>query len=179
MVAAAILAVGSMTTMSACTPTRTTKSMGETIDDATLTASVKTALARDPDTSAFQVDVETFRGNVQLNGFVESEKMRTAAERVARSVEGVKKVENNLQVREGARSAGTTVDDTTITAKVKTALATDPDVAAHDVNVETRDGVVQLAGYVDSSAQKSQATKVAQRVAGVVRVDNQIQVKQR
>ncbi|MBX5459812.1 MAG: BON domain-containing protein [Steroidobacteraceae bacterium] len=179
MMAAAILAVGAMSTMTACTPTRTTKSAGETIDDATLTAKVKTALASDPDTSAFQVDVETFRGTVQLNGFVESAEMKSAASRVARSVEGVKSVENNLTVREGSRTAGTTVDDTTITAKVKTALSTDPAVAAHNVNVETRDGVVQLAGFVNSSEEKAQAGKVAQRVAGVKRVDNELEVKQR
>jgi hyperosmotically inducible periplasmic protein len=177
MMAAAVLALGAMTT--ACTPTRTTKSAGEQIDDSTLTAKVKTQLARDPATSAHRIDVETFRGDVQLNGFVPSAEMKSEAARVAKSVTGVKKVSNNLKVGEGTRTAGEVVDDTVITAKVKTALAADSNVAAHDVNVETRDGVVQLAGFVDNSTQKSQASEVARRIAGVKQVDNQLEVKQR
>jgi hyperosmotically inducible protein len=177
MMAAAVLAVGTIAT--ACTPTRTVKSAGEQVDDSTITAKVKTELARDPATSAHRIDVETFRGDVQLNGFVPSSEMKAEATRVARKVSGVKKVDNNLRVGEGTRTAGEAVDDTVITAKVKTALATDSTVAAHDVNVETREGVVQLAGFVDSSAQKTQATEVARRIAGVKQVDNQLEVKTR
>jgi hyperosmotically inducible periplasmic protein len=177
MVAAAVLAFGAVTT--ACTPSRTVKSAGEQVDDSTITAKVKTQLARDAATSAHRIDVETFRGDVQLNGFVPSEDMKSEATRVAKSVEGVKKVSNNLRIQEGSRSAGGVVDDTVITAKVKTALATDSKVAAHEVNVETRDGVVQLAGFVDNSDEKQQAGELARRVAGVKQVDNQLEVKQR
>jgi hyperosmotically inducible protein len=177
MVAAAVLAIGSM--VSACTPTRTTKSAGEQIDDSAVTAKVKTALARDPSTSAYKIDVETFRGDVQLNGFVESADMKSSATRVAKSVEGVKNVSNNLQVQTSSRTAGEVVDDTVITAKVKTALAADPVVAAHEVNVQTREGVVQLAGFVDNADQKSKASEVTRRVAGVKNVDNQLEVKTR
>jgi hyperosmotically inducible protein len=174
--AVAILAMG---TMAACTPTRTTKSAGEQVDDSSLTAKVKTALARDSATSVYKVDVETFRGDVQLNGFVDTAEAKSRAGTVAKSVEGVKSVSNNLKVGEGDRSAGTVVDDSVITAKVKTALATDETVAAHQVNVETHDGVVQLAGFVDSSDQKSKASELTRRVAGVKQVDNQLEVKQR
>lgn len=176
MMAVAVLAMG---TMAACTPTRTVKSAGEQVDDSAVTGKVKTALARDPKTSAYRIDVETFRGEVQLNGFVDSADMKSSATRVAKSVEGVKSVSNNLKVGSSERSAGGVIDDTVITAKVKTALATDPVVAAHQVNVETRDGVVQLAGFVDSGDQKSKASEVTRRVAGVKQVDNQLEVKQR
>ncbi len=47
------------------------------------------------------------------------------------------------------------------------------------MNVETREGVVQLAGFVDSSTQKAKASEAARRVAGVKQVDNQLEVKQR
>lgn len=177
MMAAAVLAVGAIAT--ACTPTRTVKSAGEQVDDSAITAKVKTELVRDPATSAHRIDVETFRGDVQLNGFVPSAEMKAEATRVARKVDGVKKVSNNLKVGEGTRTAGEVVDDTVITAKVKTALATDKTVAAHEVNVETREGVVQLAGFVDTSAEKTQAAELARRVSGVKQVDNQLEVKQR
>ena len=172
----AVLAIG---TMAACTPTRTVKSAGEQIDDSAVTAKVKTALARDPATSAYRIDVETFRGEVQLNGFVETANMKSSATRVAKSVDGVRQVSNNLKVSAGDRTAGEVVDDTVITAKVKTALAEDPVVAAHQVEVKTREGVVQLAGFVDNGDQKSKASEVTRRVAGVKQVDNQIEVKQR
>ncbi|MEJ1966379.1 MAG: BON domain-containing protein [Gammaproteobacteria bacterium] len=174
-----IVAVMAMGTMAACAPTRTTKSVGETLDDSTVTAKVKTALARDPSTSAFRIEVETFRGEVQLNGFVDTADMKTSATRVARSIDGVKSVSNNLNVGPGERTAGEVVDDSVITAKVKAALVSDPVVAAHDVNVETREGVVQLAGFVDSGTQKSKAGEVTRRIAGVRQVDNQLEVKQR
>ena len=176
MMAVAVLAMG---TMAACAPTRVTKSAGETLDDAAVTAKVKTALARDPSTSAFRIEVETFRGEVQLNGFVDSAEMKTSATRVARSTDGVKSVSNNLKVGPGERTAGEVVDDTVITAKVKAALVSDPVVAAHDVNVQTREGVVQLAGFVDNGDQKSKAGEVTRRIAGVKQVDNQLEVKQR
>ncbi len=174
-----IVATVAMLAMAACSATRTSRSTGETLDDATITAKVKTALARDPATSAFRINVDSYRGEVQLNGFVETADMKSAATRVAKSVDGVKKVSNNLEVSSGERSAGEAVDDGVITAKVKAALVSDPNVAARDVNVETREGVVQLAGFVDSSAQKSKASEVTRRVAGVKEVDNQLEVKQR
>ena len=175
----AVAAISFGTLAAACTPTRVTKSAGEQIDDTVVTGKVKTALARDPATSAFQIEVETFRGDVQLNGFVESADMKSAATRVARTVEGVKKVDNNLRVGTPTRTAGEYVDDKIITAKVKTALAEDPIVAAHEVNVEVREGVVQLAGFVDNGDQKAKASEVTRRVAGVKQVDNQLEVKQR
>jgi hyperosmotically inducible protein len=174
-----IIAVLATVSMAACSATRTTRSTGETVDDSTVTAKVKTALARDPSTSAYRIDVDTFRGEVQLNGFVDTADMKSSATRVAKSVSGVKSVSNNLKVGPGERTAGETVDDGVITAKVKAALLSDPNVAGHDVNVETREGVVQLAGFVDSSSQKSKASEVTRRVAGVKQVDNQLEVKQR
>src|SRR5689334_16370767 len=175
--AAAILTCGVLAT--ACTATRTTRTAGEGIDDTTITAKVKTELARDPATSAHRIEVQTYRGDVQLNGFVPSGEMKSEASRVARNVKGVKHVENNLRIQEGERSAGEVVDDSVITTKVKTALIADSTVPGHDVKVETRDGVVQLAGFVDNSTQKEQASVVARRIAGVKQVDNQLEVKQR
>lgn len=174
-----IVAVVAAAAMAACSPTRTTRSAGETLDDAAVTAKVKTALARDPATSAYRIEVESYRGEVQLNGFVETADMKSAATRVAKSVNGVKSVSNNLQVSSGERTAGEVVDDGVITAKVKAALISDPNVAARDVNVQTREGVVQLAGFVDSGEQKVKASEVTRRVAGVRQVDNQLEVKQR
>src|SRR3954467_2256873 len=73
---------------------------------------------------------------------------------------------------------GQYLDDATVTAKVKTAIASDVGVkAATNVNVETSRGVVQLSGFADSDAQASQAVQAAKKVNGVRSVRNDIRVK--
>ena len=74
-------------------------------------------------------------------------------------------------------STGQYVDDTVITTKVKSALLGDDAVKSFDVSVETVKGVVQLSGFVNTSAQKSAAGKDAKAVAGVKTVKNNLIVK--
>ncbi len=77
----------------------TGKTAGETIDDATLTATVKSKLVADKATNVLRIDVDTNRGTVYLNGIVETADQRARAEEIARRVDGVKGVVNNLQTR--------------------------------------------------------------------------------
>ncbi|MEO7385375.1 MAG: BON domain-containing protein, partial [Gammaproteobacteria bacterium] len=74
-----------------CTTTDTSadRSAGTTIDDAAITATVKSKLIAEPDTKARQIDVETSNGVVQLNGFVDSSAARSEAERLAAGTDGV------------------------------------------------------------------------------------------
>ncbi|MEO8143228.1 MAG: BON domain-containing protein [Betaproteobacteria bacterium] len=74
-------------------------------------------------------------------------------------------------------STGEYVTDSWITTKVKTALVDDPLVKATEVNVETFKGVVQLSGFVSSSAAMSQAVRVAGGIKGVSSVRNDMRVK--
>jgi hyperosmotically inducible periplasmic protein len=161
----------------ACAATRTQKSAGEGIDDALITAQVKTALIGDATTKARHIDVEVFKGRVQLNGFVGSERERTQAVSLARKVNGVHNVDNNLKVKGEPLSAGEVVDDSSISAKVKSALIADERTKAHQINVETHDSVVLLAGFVANSESRSAAGEVASSVTGVKSVDNQIAIK--
>lgn len=77
----------------------------------------------------------------------------------------------------GSRTMGTALNDTTISARVKAALAGDPDVKAIDVQVETYRGTVQLSGFVDSPANIERALAVTRRVDGVTAVKNALIVK--
>lgn len=166
--------------LSACAPTRTTKSAGEQVDDSAITARVKTALARDLGAGdSIRTDVETFRGTVQLNGFVDAADKKERATSIARNVKGVQRVENNLVVSSSPRSAGEYVDDKVLTGKIKASFAGDPVVAAHQINVDVRQGVVLLSGFVDTAEQKSRAQELAGKESGVQKVDNQIEVKKR
>ena len=163
--------------MVACASTRTQKSVGEQVDDSVTTGRVKAALIADPVTKAHQIDVETFKGTVQLNGFVDTAASKDRAAQVAKNTKGVTAVHNNLAVRTDGTSAKEYIDDTAITAKVKAALAGDPRTKATQIDVETREGVVQLAGFVDNSEAKSTAEELARSVNSVKSVDNQIDVK--
>lgn len=71
---------------------------GESIDDAVVTAKVKAKLVDDEVTKAYQINVETFKGTVQLSGSVDSAEARSRATELARDVGGVKDVKNSLQV---------------------------------------------------------------------------------
>jgi osmotically-inducible protein OsmY len=72
---------------------------GEVVDDGVVTAKIKAKLVDDPVTKAYQINVETFKGTVQLSGFVDSAEARSRAEQLARDMDGVKAVKNSLQVR--------------------------------------------------------------------------------
>ena len=78
----------------------TGKSLGHNIDDATITSYVKAKLAADQSLSTItRIGVDTTKGVVSLNGIVDSDAQRLQAAELARQVEGVRKVDNNLQVK--------------------------------------------------------------------------------
>ena len=85
--------------LAGCAGGATQESTGEYVDDAAITAKVKIELFRDPDVSGFQTRVETYKGQVQLSGFVETPEQRSKAAEIARRVPGVKSVTNNLIVK--------------------------------------------------------------------------------
>jgi hyperosmotically inducible periplasmic protein len=77
----------------------TGRTAGENIDDTTLTTSVKTALARDKAATLTRIDVDSVKGVVSLNGVVPTAADKTRAVEIARGVNGVQKVNDNLQVQ--------------------------------------------------------------------------------
>ena len=82
-----------------CASTQKKEGTGEYIDDSAITTKVKSAILGDSALKVFQINVETFKGEVQLSGFVDSAEMKTKAGEVARGVGGVKSVKNNLIVK--------------------------------------------------------------------------------
>jgi len=82
-----------------CASTRTTESTGQYVDDSVITTEVKASLANNDFLKSFQISVETFKGTVQLSGFVNSEQAVAKAGEIARSIKGVKSVKNNLVVK--------------------------------------------------------------------------------
>jgi osmotically-inducible protein OsmY len=82
-----------------CASTPKKEGTGEYIDDSAITTKVKSAILGDSALKVFQINVETFKGEVQLSGFVDSAEMKTKAGEVARGVGGVKSVKNNIIVK--------------------------------------------------------------------------------
>jgi len=82
-----------------CASTPTREGTGEYVDDSAITAKVKAAIFNEPSLKVFQINVETFKGDVQLSGFVDSARSVSKAGEVARSVKGVRSVKNNLIVK--------------------------------------------------------------------------------
>ncbi len=91
-----ILFIGALV---ACASTAKQSSTGEYIDDSVITTKVKSLLAADDFLKSFQIGVETYKGIVQLSGFVNAQKAVDKAIEIASSVKGVKSVENDLIVK--------------------------------------------------------------------------------
>jgi hypothetical protein len=88
-----------VTAFMACASTPTRESSGQYVDDSTITTKVKAAIFNDPALKVFQINVETFKGEVQLSGFVDSAQSVKKAGEVARGVGGVKSVKNSLIIK--------------------------------------------------------------------------------
>lgn len=180
----AILVVGSLS-IAGCgksgdkepqTEAKTT--VGTEIDDSVITTKVKAALLKDAGLESFDIKVETRRGEVQLSGFVDSQNQMDRAIAVAQEVKGVRNVDNKMSIETRDTSMGVKIDDSVITTKVKAALLSDPIIKSLDISVVTRDGEVQLSGFVENQTQIDRAIEVAQKTEGVKNVLDEMSIKQ-
>ena len=86
-------------TFAACASTSRQEGTGEYVDNSVITSKIKSQLAADDFLKSFEISVETYKGTVQLSGFVDSQSAANRAAQIARGVEGVKSVKNNLRVK--------------------------------------------------------------------------------
>lgn len=159
------------------------RSFGEVVDDATITATVKSKLLWGKSTEGLQMNVDTERGKVTLNGSADSVAAKELAGRIALNTDGVKSVDNRLMVDASstkptsehvantARDTSEAISDTWITTKVKSTFMYSSNVESNDISASTDRGVVTLSGTVDSGADKELAIELAQNVRGVKSVD--------
>ena len=113
-----------------------------------------------------------------LSGFVDNQTQIDLAVEVTRAIPGVLSVNNNVRLKQGDITLGTKIDDGVITTKVKTALIADETVKSADIAVVTRDGTVQLSGFVNNQGQIDRAIAVAKGVEGTTQVKNDMSIKQ-
>ena len=153
-------------------------SIGTQLDDSVVTARVKAALLDHIDIKGFDIQVETRKGEVMLSGFVANQGQVDQAMTVTKGVEGVTSVIDKLALKEGVPATiGTQLDDSVITARVKSALLADPSIKGLDITVTTRKGEAQLSGFVDNRGQIDRAVEVARGIEGVTQVGNEMSIK--
>lgn len=145
--------------------------------------SIWTAFALNRHLSPFKLDVDVERGTAVLRGKVENEVDRELAERIALDIEGIDKVDNQLQVdpavasEPGSRGAmAQRFEDATLTATVKSKLLWSSVTEALHIDVDTRDGVVTLKGRAQSPEAKELAGSLAANTDGVITVNNLISI---
>ena len=97
--AAALLATAVLATTFGCASTRTHEGTGQYVDDSVITAKVKSAILGEPGLKVSEINVETFKGAVQLSGFVDSSAQKSRAGRLAAEVTGVRDVKNHITVK--------------------------------------------------------------------------------
>lgn len=159
---------------------------GPSVKDARIEGSLVTAYTLNDDLNPFDIDVTSRSGNVTLKGTVDSDIDKDLAGEIAEGVDGVKDVDNELEVDKHAEASNDrdheggfarTVKDATVTASVKTQLLANTDTDGLDIHVETDNGTVVLSGQVDSEEQSDLAENVAENASGVKDVENNLSVR--
>ena len=158
------------------------RNFGEVVDDAAITATVKSKLLWSKNTEGLEMDVDTKNGKVTLRGDAESEAAKAYASSTAANTRGVESVDNRLVVdstKSGSnvmnddkeQEAPAAISDSWITTKVNSTFMYSANVESNDIEVSTKQGVVTLTGKVDNDTDRTQAIKIAESIRGVKSVD--------
>jgi hyperosmotically inducible periplasmic protein len=158
--------------------------------DAWITGKLEAVYALNRHLNAFTIDTDTDSGVVHLTGTVGSDIDRDLAGELAKGIEGVVSVDNDLTIAPNARAAAATpaadgpdrpfgvwVDDATTTAAVKSKLVGNPNTKGLQIDVDTRGDVVTLSGEVASTEEKQLAEELTKNTGDVKEVRNQLVVK--
>lgn len=145
------------------------------VTDSWLTAKTKIALFADERVKGSQVSVETVKGTIMLRGKVDSAEAKTAAEAVAKGIDGAVAVKNDLQVVPPSARPVVDASDNDIEKAVEDRLARDQGVKDVDVRVDS--GVVTLTGEVSGIGMSARASELARGVSGVRAVKNEVTFK--
>lgn len=158
------------------------RSYSEVVQDATITAAVKSKLLWSKHAEGLSAKVETRSGEVTLRGTASSHAAREMAGLLAQSTHGVHVTNNQLVidkesttlseiVREKTSYLGKQISDTLITARVKSTLIYSKNIDSSDISVDTKDGMVTLAGRVPDGSEQALAIELARNVRGVSSVN--------
>src|SRR5262249_31545987 len=144
--------------------------------DPWITTKVKMALLMADDVPSTAINVDTVDGRVTLHGVVASDAEKAGAEKAARSVDGVRTVQNLLQIVPASRKEAVKVADGELQKNVEAVLKRDAALEKSSVKVASvHDGVVLLSGKAETLSAHRRALEDARAVPGVKRVSSEIQ----
>lgn len=147
----------------------------EAVEDASITASVKSRLLWNDSTDGLDIEVDTMRGAVTLSGSATTQAEKDLATRLALRTDGVRSVENKIEIKPSTTpdpdNADEAISDAWITTKVKSSLLMSTNVDGLDLTVETKDGIVTLGGAASSTSERDLAVEIAKDIKGVKSVD--------
>lgn len=171
---------------STASPVNPMSGFADVVDDATITATVKSKLLWSRHTDGLKITVVTKLGRVSLTGTADSSAAKEFASRLASNTRGVVSVDNALVISKDQASsldvtqdkmavaasvAEQSISDSWITAKVKSTLLYSTNVSGRSIDVSTKAGIVTLSGKLSSSAEKTLAVELTENVRGVKSVD--------
>jgi hyperosmotically inducible periplasmic protein len=145
--------------------------------DGWITSKTKIALYADDRVSGNGINVDTKNGTVTLRGKVASSDEKKAAEEIAKGVDGVSSVKNNLQVVPPSQRKTVDRQDADIVKAVKGRLKNDPALNGSDIDVRADKGRVTLTGSAKSLNARARASELARGVDGVKSVKNEVEDK--
>lgn len=155
----------------------------EQTSDLWLKAKLVTAYTLNQHLNPFKLDVEVKNGTANLSGTVDSDVERDLAVEIAKGVEGISEVKDNIKIEPGAGADERReseffrlVNDASVTARVKSKLLWNSNTSGLDIRVTTEDGIVTLKGDVASPVKKDLAIQLAKNTPGVERVKDDLEV---
>jgi hyperosmotically inducible protein len=169
----ALMAAAPLMAGAADKKTETTTQEAKTmVTDSWVTSKTKISLFADERVKGRQVSVDTAKGVVHLRGKVDSAEAKSAASDIAKGIEGVKSVKNDLQVVAPAARKAVDTSDSDITKAVGTRLSKDSQLKKVDIRTDA--GVVTLTGQVPTIVVGAKASEMARGVPGVKAVKNEL-----
>ena len=149
------------------------------MNDSWITAKTKIALFADSRVKGSEIKIETTQGLVMIRGKVDSDAVKQTAEGIAKGIDGVKSVKNELQVVAPSKREAMDDKDDAITARVNEQIAKDSHLKKAGIHAQTNAGVVSLTGEVQDLMTSAQASWTTWQVPGVKSVKNDLTVKEK
>src|SRR6185295_52180 len=174
---AALVIGGALTTGSAHAVNNADKNTP--ITDTRMTAKTKIALFADTRVKGSEIKIETSKGSVIIRGKVDSDVAKQAAEEIAKGIDGVKTVKNELQIVAPAKWEPIEGRDSWITIRVISKIANDYSLQGAGIHAQVNAGVVSLSGEVSSLLISAHASWTVWQVRGVKSVKNDLTVKEK
>jgi hyperosmotically inducible protein len=173
----AVLVVLSLTVYSGCA-TLKGETTGEYLDDSTISTQANSIVIKDPDAHFLKIDVTTTKGEVVLQGYVNSGDTEARIVGKIKEIKGVKSVKSLLATHK-AETTGEFIDDSTTTTQVNGIIVKDPDAHYLKIDVTTTQGEVVLQGFVNSRETEARLVKEIKEIKGVKSVKSLLKLEEK